>query len=104
MTNFEPDINHRIWQVVASIPAGKVATYGEIARKAGLGRAARRVGYALRGLPPDSNIPWHRVVNAQGKISLPAGSITHQIQHDRLTHEGVSFGTKGKINLKQFQC
>lgn len=103
MTNFEPDINHRVWQVVACIPTGKVTTYGEVALRAGLGRAARRVGYALRDLPIDSNIPWHRVVNAQGKISLPENSTAHQVQRDRLIHEGVSFGTNGKINLKQYK-
>ena len=53
----EPDINHRIWQVVAAIPPGRVCSYGEVARRAGLGRAARRTGAALRGLPTDTGIP-----------------------------------------------
>ena len=82
MTNYEPDINHRIWQVVASIPEGKVATYGGVAQKAGIARAARRVGQALRSLPSDTRIPWHRVVNAQGRISLPEGSTSHHTQRD----------------------
>jgi methylated-DNA-protein-cysteine methyltransferase-like protein len=102
MANFEPDINHRIWQVVASIPEGRVATYGAVAQKAGMARAARRVGRALRGLPPNTRIPWHRVVNASGKISLPAGSSSHRTQRDRLEKEGVLFGKGGKINLQQF--
>lgn len=74
MGHFEPDTNHRIWQVVAEIPAGQVCTYGLIARRAGLAGAARRVGAALRQLPADSAIPWHRVINAQGRIAFPEGS------------------------------
>jgi len=102
MTNFEADINHRIWQVVAAIPEGRVSTYGAIAQKAGFARAARRVGQALRVLPPGSRIPWHRVVNAQGRISLPADSISHRTQRERLEKEGVSFRTSGAINLDQY--
>ena len=102
MTNYEADINHRVWQVVASIPKGRVATYGGVAEKAGLARAARRVGSALRGLPPDSKIPWHRVVNAGGKISLPEGSASRRTQRDRLEREGVLFGKTGRIDLERF--
>ncbi len=87
----EPDINHRIWQVVALIPAGKVATYGDVARLAGLPGAARRVGAALRALPAETRIPWHRVVNAQGKLSLPEGSRAQYTQRERLEAEGVVF-------------
>jgi methylated-DNA-protein-cysteine methyltransferase-like protein len=103
MNNSEQNDNHRIWQVVAAIPAGKVATYGGIAQKAGLARAARRVGFALRGLPADTRIPWHRVVNAQGRISLPEGSTAHRTQRDRLQSEGVSFKTNGAIDLCRFR-
>lgn len=84
------------------MPAGKVATYGAIAQKAGLARAARRVGYALRGLPTDTRIPWHRVVNAKGQISLPLGSATHAIQRERLESEGVQFALNGAIDLRRF--
>jgi methylated-DNA-protein-cysteine methyltransferase-like protein len=102
MAGDEPDINHRIWQVVAAIPAGKVATYGSVAQQAGLARAARRVGKALRGLPADTRIPWHRVINAQGRISLPAGSESHNVQRERLEAEGVCFRGNGSIDLKHF--
>ena len=102
MSGNEPDINHRIWQVVAAIPAGKVATYGGVAQNAGLARAARRVGMALRGLPADTRIPWHRVINAQGRISLPPGSDSHKSQKERLEQEGVCFGVNGSIDLKEF--
>lgn len=96
------DINQRIWQVVAAIPAGKVTTYGEIARKAGLARAARRVGFALRGLPADTHIPWHRVVNAKGRISLPLDFESNNIQRARLEEEGVAFGLQGAIDLRRY--
>ncbi len=89
MTNYELDTNHRIWQVVAAIPKGKVSTYGVVAQKAGMYRAARRVGHALRGLPANTRIPWHRVVNAQGRISLPEGSVAHDTQKGRLENEGI---------------
>lgn len=101
MTEFEANINTRIWQVVAAIPTGKVSTYGAIAKQAGLAGAARRVGTALKGLPADTRIPWHRVVNSQGKISLPAGSPSHDTQRERLEEEGIRFSSKGKINLSQ---
>jgi methylated-DNA-protein-cysteine methyltransferase-like protein len=85
------DIDQRIWLVVSMIPRGRVATYGDVARQAGLAGAARRVGRALRGLPDDTRIPWHRVVNASGRISLPAGSRGQVIQRQRLEEEGVVF-------------
>ncbi|MDG2273593.1 MAG: methylated-DNA--[protein]-cysteine S-methyltransferase [Halioglobus sp.] len=100
MTRYEPDINHRIWQVVATIPEGKVATYGSVAKKAGLGSAARRVGPALRGLPAASLIPWHRVINAQGRLSLPNGSAACSIQRGRLEKEGIVFKKNNSIDLK----
>jgi len=102
MTNHELDANHRIWQVVAAIPEGKVTTYGAVAQKAGMSGAARRVGFALRELPSNTRIPWHRVVNAQGRISLPDGSVPHNTQKDRLASEGVPFRTNGTIDLLQY--
>lgn len=99
--SFQPDINHRIWQAVADIPAGKVSTYGAVARSAGLGGAARRVGAALRGLPNDTRIPWHRVINAQGKISLAPGSDAYARQRSRLEREGIRFTSSGRVDLKK---
>ena len=103
MTNFELDANHRIWQVVAEIPKGKVMTYGAVAQKAGMHGAARRVGHALRALPSNTRIPWHRVVNAQGRISLPEGSASHAIQRYRLESEEIHFKVNGSIDLDQFR-
>lgn len=94
--------HQRVWQVVAAIPVGKVATYGGVAEKSGMGRAARRVGYALRGLPADTRIPWHRVVNAQGRLSFPEGSTSHAVQRDRLEREGVKFSMHGTIDLRRY--
>lgn len=102
LTKYELDSNHRIWQVVAAIPSGKVATYGEIAQKAGMCGAARRVGMALRELPANTRIPWHRVVNASGRIALPRQSTSHVIQRDRLEGEKIEFKTNGSIDLNRF--
>jgi methylated-DNA-protein-cysteine methyltransferase-like protein len=102
MTDSEVGLNQHIWQVVAAIPPGRVATYGQVAEKAGLPRAARRVGYALRGLPNSTRIPWHRVVNAQGRISLREGSKPHSTQRDRLEREGIVFSPTGTINLHRY--
>lgn len=97
-----PTINERIWQTVASIPCGRVSTYGDIARRAGLGAAARRVGTALRGLPKNTRIPWHRVLNASGGISLQPESEAAQTQRARLQKEGVLFKVNGRVDLKTY--
>ena len=90
-----------VWQVVLGIPRGHVLTYGEVARLAGMSRAARRVSLAMRRAPKDLDLPWHRVVNAQGKISFPEDSTGYQRQKDRLQSEGVVI-LKGKIDLQRF--
>ncbi len=104
MTNHEVDTNHRIWQVVAAIPKGKVATYGDVAQHAGMARAARRIGLALRGLPGNTRIPWHRVVNARGRISFPDGSEPHTTQRRHLEREGIQFSANGSIDLRRYRC
>jgi methylated-DNA-protein-cysteine methyltransferase-like protein len=103
MNENEPGLNQRIWQVVAAIPPGRVATYGDIARHAGLPGAARRVGRALRQLPAGTRLPWHRVVNASGKLSLPADSPGEYTQRTRLEAEGVVFSANKKIDLASFR-
>ncbi len=87
----------RIWKAVAAIPRGRVASYGGIARRAGLPRRARLVGHALKVAPDALKLPWHRVVNAQGRISLPAGSKAHRLQRRLLEAEGVRF-VNGRVN------
>jgi len=97
------NIDERIWQVVAAIPAGCVATYGDVARHAGLPNAARRVGRSLRCLPARTRIPWFRVVNAQGRLSLPPESRSHATQRRRLQAEGVAFRDNGSIDLRRYR-
>lgn len=91
-----------IYQALQQVPHGKVVTYGQLARLAGLGRAARLVGSTLRKLPKDSRLPWYRVINAQGKISFPEDHPGYQRQRSRLLKEGVCFGNNGKVDLKVF--
>ena len=81
----------RIWQVVSRIPAGAVASYGQVAELAGLPRAARLVGRTLKKLPEDTRLPWHRVINSQGKIAFAAGSPPFERQRTRLLKEGIQF-------------
>lgn len=103
MTNlYDTDPNQRIWQVVAAIPVGRVSTYGAVASMAGLPRGARRVGKALRALPPDTRIPWHRVINARGRISLPPASASGRLQRERLEEEGLEFDASGAVDLHCF--
>ena len=73
------------------IPPGRVATYGQVAELAGLPGQARLVGYALAALDAGSDVPWHRVVNARGAISLPASGHSALMQRARLETEGVPF-------------
>lgn len=90
----------RIHKVVSRIPRGRVATYGQIARLAGLGRQARLVGYAMHALPSGTTVPWQRVVNSRGEISLPGSSATRQ--RSLLEKEGVRFDVRGRIDLDRF--
>lgn len=92
----------RIWQAVHAIPVGKVASYGQIAALAGLPRAARFAGSSLKGLPTNTRIPWHRVINSQGKISLAKSSPSYREQIKRLNDEGVLV-KNGKVSLSEFQ-
>lgn len=90
-----------VWHVVEGIPRGHVLTYGEVARLAGMSRAARRVSQAMRRAPRSRALPWHRVVNAQGRISFPADSPGYRRQKARLEDEGVVF-VGGVIDLEKF--
>jgi methylated-DNA-protein-cysteine methyltransferase related protein len=88
-----------IYQVVRRIPRGRVATYGQVAELAGLSGHARQVGYALHALPASTTVPWHRVVNASGGISLrtsPGAELTQRILLER---EGVRFDARGRLSL-----
>ena len=94
-------INEIIWQVVSSIPKGRVVTYGQVAKLAGCPNHARYVGTTLKKLPKDSKLPWHRVINAKGEISFPLNSEAYQKQHLLLEAEGIVFKS-AKISLKRY--
>ncbi|MGB9191390.1 MGMT family protein [Acinetobacter haemolyticus] len=97
------ELARQILQVIALIPYGKVASYGQIARMAGLPKHARLVGYLLKHLDSAADIPWHRVINSQGKISLSKlNESGENIQRLKLVAEGVMV-IGDKINLKQYQ-
>ncbi|MBV7327353.1 MGMT family protein [Chloroflexi bacterium TSY] len=89
-------------QVVRQIPYGQVATYGQIASIVG-GCTARMVGYTMAGLPLESDVPWHRVLNAQGKISPRGNPLSAERQRTRLEDEGVRFDGGEVVNLRRFQ-
>ncbi len=91
-----------IFAVINAIPPGQVATYGQVARLAGLPGAARLVGNTLHTLPEGTRLPWHRVINAQGRISLPPDSPSYAEQIARLRAEGVTV-ENGKLSLAQHQ-
>lgn len=91
-----------IFSIVRAIPAGKVATYGQVARLAGIPNGARIVGYRLKNLPVNTCLPWHRVVNARGQIALPTESPSYTRQVRRLGTEGVEVNDS-KISLVKYQ-
>jgi methylated-DNA-protein-cysteine methyltransferase-like protein len=97
------DTYARIYAVVMRIPMGRVATYGQVAALAGLAGCARQVGYALHALSDNDSIPWHRVINAQGKVSKRAEPGYEQLQRFLLEAEGVGFDTQGRVSLARFR-
>jgi methylated-DNA-protein-cysteine methyltransferase-like protein len=95
----------RIYRVIMRIPRGRVTTYGNVARLAGLAGQPRLVGYALHsvGSAGGAMLPWHRVINAQGKLSLEqAGASSGLTQRVRLQQEGVIVNAAGRVDLKRF--
>ena len=102
MLSRDPD--QRIYRAIMRIPRGRVATYGQIARVAGMPRHHRQVGRALRLLVDDGLIPWHRVVGANGAISpRSADGFVETIQRERLEQEGIGFDARGRVPLARFQ-
>ncbi|MFY8274790.1 MGMT family protein [Pseudoalteromonas sp. SSDWG2] len=90
-----------IYNVVAAIPVGKVCSYGEVAKRAGLPGYARYVGHTMKTLPQQSTIPWYRVLNAQGKIAFEQGSENFERQRQALASEGVLV-INGKVNMAKY--
>jgi methylated-DNA-protein-cysteine methyltransferase-like protein len=92
-----------IFQVIAQIPYGRVASYGQIARLAGIPKHSRLVGYVLKHMDADSSLPWYRVINSQGKISLSRLNDQGQnIQAQLLMAEGILV-IGDKVKMKEFQ-
>ncbi len=97
------DFKARVHQVVDMIPPGKVATYGQVALWAGKARAHRAVGHILRHSVLAPQLPWHRVINAQGKISTGGDVHRPLLQRQMLEAEGVSFTRSGRCDMKRYQ-
>ena len=94
--------HERIYAVVARVPRGRVATYGQVAALAGLPRHARLVGYALHALPEGSDLPWQRVINSRGEVSPRAMPGWDGFQRHLLENEGVRFDAAGRVDLKRY--
>jgi methylated-DNA-protein-cysteine methyltransferase-like protein len=92
----------RIWTTVRDIPKGSVASYGQVAEITGIPRGARQVGYALRQLPANSDVPWHRVITSAGRIAFEPGSRAHDRQARRLMMEDVVV-LEGRIDMQKYR-
>ena len=104
MSTAASSIYEKVYDLVRKIPAGKVATYGQIAELLGLGKRARQIGYALHRVDPESDIPWHRVVNAKGQISRsPHRYGSDDLQRVLLEREQIMFDAREQIDLKRFR-
>ena len=89
-----------VYRIVRAVPPGLVTTYGSVAALAGRPGGTRTVGWAMRALQRGSDVPWHRVINAQGSISLPSPSA--ELQQALLENEGVEFDEKGQVDLARY--
>lgn len=94
----------RVYAITRQIPRGQVTTYGTIAALCGQPLASRAVGYALRALPPTSDVPWQRVINKQGKVSPRGGHERGEaaLQRVLLEREGVVFDADDRVDLGRF--
>jgi len=92
-----------VLRLVRSIPAGRVATYGQIAAMAGFPKRPRQVGMILKGLPEGTDLPWHRVVNAQGRVPSEGRWWGAMVQIQRLREEGVEVDALGNLALAVYQ-
>jgi methylated-DNA-protein-cysteine methyltransferase-like protein len=93
----------RVYALVQQVPRGKVVTYGQVATLLGSPQAARAVGYALRALPPDSGVPWHRVINHRGAISPRYPAQGPILQRQLLEAEGLCFDAQDGIDLTLYR-
>jgi methylated-DNA-protein-cysteine methyltransferase-like protein len=99
-----PGFNERVYRLVRKVPAGRVATYGQIATLLGSPRVARHVGFAMAAcLGARHPVPWHRIINAQGRISHRGDVLRAEEQRERLEAEGVVFDDRERIDLRRFR-
>lgn len=91
----------RVYAVVRQIPKGHVMTYGQLATELGEGYTPRTVGYVMHGA--DEDVPWHRVINSQGKCSTGRLTIPIDLQQELLEGEGIVFSSSGKCDMKLYQ-
>ena len=97
----QPGYNERVYQIVRRIPTGRVMTYGQIADMLGEGYTPRTVGFVMHASPDD--VPWQRVINAQGACSTGRVLLPHNIQQGLLEAEGISFDARGRCDLKRYR-
>ena len=98
----KPGFHARVYAVVQQVPSGKVTTYGDVATVLGSPRVARHVGFALAALRSD-DVPWHRVINAQGTISFRGDTARGSLQQALLEAEGIAFDPRGRVDLKRLR-
>ncbi|MBU7016478.1 MAG: MGMT family protein [Theionarchaea archaeon] len=102
MDNTSDSFFNSVKELIKRIPPGRVATYGQIAALAGNPQSARQVVWVLHTYSEKENLPWHRVINSKGSISLGHGS-GYEMQKALLEKEGIVFGKNDKVNLKKYQ-
>jgi len=92
-----------VYDIVAKIPPGRVTSYGQIAALLDEPRAARTVGWAMHSIPDGIELPWHRVINAQGKITFNKHGQGASLQRALLESEGIVFNLKGRVDMSKYQ-
>lgn len=99
-----PGFNERVYRLVRKVPPGHVTTYGQIATLLGSPRVARHVGFAMAAcLGARKPVPWHRVINSQGRISHRGDVARAEEQRERLQAEGIVFDERERIDLRRFK-
>jgi methylated-DNA-protein-cysteine methyltransferase related protein len=97
-----PDFATQVYAIVKRCPRGRIVSYGGVAAMLGKPRSARAVGRALNALPDGNKVPWWRVVNSRGEVSIRGVHHGEVLQRTLLEREGVKFETSGRISWKQF--